>query len=184
MDADRQKLRVHLERVILRGEFTLKSGKKSGYYLDGRELTLSPEPAALVARIILALTAADDVVAVGGPALGAVPIVGAVVLASAGSARPLQGFMVRPAPKGHGRARMVEGPTLPRGARVFLVEDVTTTGGSVLRAARAAREEYGVHVTRVVTLFDRQEGSTAAFTQAGIPLSSIFTAADFGLGPS
>jgi orotate phosphoribosyltransferase len=181
MSDARSRLRAFLDSVILRGEFTLKSGKKSSYYLDGRLITLQAEPLALMAQVMLEITANDPVIAVGGPALGAIPIVGAVVHASAATKRPLKGFMVRSEPKDHGRGRLVEGPPLDKGAGVFLVEDVTTTGGSVLAAAHAVQAEYGVKVVRVVSLLDRQEGSADAFAAAGIPLTPIFTAAELGL---
>ena len=123
------------ERAMLHGDFVLRSGARSTFYLDCRQITLHPEGAYLVASLILERLRGVQVHAVGGPALAAVPIVGAVCATSYAIGRPLAGFVVRKEAKDHGTGNLIEGPLTP-GASVVLVEDTLTTGGELLRAAR------------------------------------------------
>lgn len=155
------------------GEFILTSGKKSDYYIDGKQVTLSPS-AALAALLILDIIQDDGAVAVGGMSIGADPIAGAVTALSYLTPRPVNGFMVRKEAKGHGMRRQVEGPPLKEGDRVVIVEDVITTGGSS-RDAIAAVEAQGAQVARVVVLVDRQQGGVQALEALGYTVSPLFT---------
>src|SRR5438552_13932131 len=110
------------------GEFTLASGKRAGYYLDGKQVTLDSVGARLVAEGILDLLKDDMPQAVGGMSIGADPITAAVITMAGVRGIPLAGFMVRKEPKGRGTNRYIEGPVTP-GASVVIVEDVVTTGG-------------------------------------------------------
>ena len=169
------------ERALRFGDFTLASGKKAKYYLDGKQVTLDATGARLVGEGILDLLGDDLPRAVGGMSIGADPITAAVVTMAGVRGLPLAGFMVRKEPKGHGTERYIEGP-VQRGDRVAIVEDVVTTGGSSLLAIERA-EAFGLVVTRVIAIIDRLEGGTAAFAARGYSLSSLLTIADFGIMP-
>jgi orotate phosphoribosyltransferase len=164
------------------GDFTLASGKKATYYLDGKQVTLDAHGAMLVAEGILDLLAERGMPdAVGGMSIGADPITSSVVTMSAVRGTPLAGFMVRKEPKGHGTNQFIEGPVQP-GDKVVIVEDVVTTGGSSLRAIERA-EAFGLEVTGVIAIIDRMEGGAEAFAKAGYELSSLLAITDFGIRP-
>jgi len=176
----REKLLVLLNKEALRrGEFTLSSGKKSNYYLDGRVITLTPEGAYLVAEIILDMVKDKKIDAVGGPTLGADPIVGALACLAHQKGIAIKTFIVRKAAKEHGTQRRIEGPALSRGSRVIIVDDVATTGKAIIEA-KEALDEAGVKVLSAIVIVDRQEGACQNLAQAGIPLESIFEVKDFG----
>lgn len=179
---DQQALKALVREKALRfGDFTLVSGKKAKYYLDGKQVTLDSAGARLVGEGILDLLQADLPAAVGGMSIGADPIAAAVVTMAGVRGLPLSGFMVRKEAKGHGTQRYIEGPVGP-GDRVAIVEDVVTTGGSSLAAIERA-EEFGLVVVRVIAIIDRLEGGAAAFAQRGYSFSSLLTIADFGIAP-
>lgn len=179
---DRQALILLVRDKALKfGDFTLASGKKATYYLDGKQVTLDAAGARLVGEGILDVLAPEMPAAVGGMSIGADPITAAVVTMAGVRGWPLAGFMVRKEPKGHGTQRYIEGPVRP-GDRVAIVEDVVTTGGSSLTAIERA-EEFGLVVTQVIAIIDRMEGGTAAFAERGYPFYSLLTIADFGLTP-
>ena len=142
---------------------------------------LDPEGAALLAE--LTLDALKDVNAdyVGGLEMGAVPIAGAIALMSWQKGEPLPAIFVRKKPKEHGARLAVEGlakgETL-QGKRVVVVEDVTTTGGSALKAVEAVREAGG-EVALVLTMVDREEGAAETFAEAKLPFRSLYTASEF-----
>ena len=185
MQYDRQAL-IDLirEQALEFGDFTLASGKKASFYLDCRKVTLDSRGANLIAAGMLEQMAADfpednfpD--AVGGMAIGADPITGAIVTLSGQSDRPLRGFIVRKEAKQHGKGQAVEGP-VSAGDRVVIVEDVVTTGGSALLAIDQA-VAAGLQVIGALTIIDRQAGGAEAFAAKGVPLKSLFTIAEFGL---
>ena len=164
------------------GDFVLASGKRASYYLDGKQVTLDPEGARLVAEGLLELLAQGEWPdAIGGMSIGADPITASVVTLSAVQGRPIRGFMVRKEPKGHGTGQYIEGPVRP-GERVAIVEDVVTTGGSSLQAIQRA-EAYGLEVIRVLAIVDRMEGGAEAFAERGYQLESLLTIRDFGIEP-
>jgi orotate phosphoribosyltransferase len=167
------------EKALKFGDFTLASGKKATYYLDGKQVTLDARGARLVGEGILDLLAGDMPQAVGGMSIGADPIAAAVVTMAGVRDLPLVGFMVRKEAKGHGTQRYIEGPVKP-GDRVAIVEDVVTTGGSSLTAIERANE-FGLVVTRVIAIIDRLEGGAEAFADRGYPFSSLLTITDFGI---
>ena len=177
----KERLFVLLEKEALkRGDFILSSGKKSSYYLDGRVITLTPEGAYLVGSIILELIKAGSIDAVGGPTLGADPIVGAVAALSHMRQIPLKTFIVRKAAKDHGTQRQVEGPALARGSQVILVDDVATTGRALLEA-KDAMDKLGINVVKAVVIVDRNEGARENLAKCGLRLESIFNIKEFGL---
>ncbi|MGI9558458.1 MAG: orotate phosphoribosyltransferase [Thermodesulfobacteriota bacterium] len=170
---ERDRLRsILIARSVEFGDFTLSSGEKSGVYIDARKTTLDPEGARLAAAIFLDLFSKDGRAnAIGGPTLGADPIVGAM-LALCGDTS-LRGFIVRKQEKGHGTQRRVEG-NLQKGDRAVLVEDVVTTGGSVMRAAEAVRA-LGAEVLSVMAIVKRGDAQ-ALFEKEGIGFHAIFDA--------
>jgi orotate phosphoribosyltransferase len=164
------------------GNFTLASGKKATYYLDGKQVTLDAEGARLIGEGMLDLMAGGPMpAAVGGMSIGADPITAAVVTMSAVRGTPLRGFMVRKEPKGHGTNQYVEGPVQP-GEEVVIVEDVVTTGGSSLTAIERV-EQFGLKVSGVLAIVDRMEGGAEAFRRRGYRFASLLTIRDFGITP-
>lgn len=165
-------------------EVKLASGRTSLFYFNMKPTMLHPEGARLIATLILDQLAADGIRAdmIGGLEMGAVPLAAAVTAVSAIQGRPLAAFFVRKQAKEHGTKSLIEG--LPKGEtlagkRVVIVEDVTTTGGSAIKAAEAVAAE-GAEVVRVVTVLDRREGAVEAFAAAGLDFKPLLTIADFG----
>jgi len=170
------------QKALKFGEFTLVSGKKASYYLDGKQATLDPAGARLVAEGILDLLAAGPMPdAVGGMSIGADPITAAVVTMSAVRGTPVAGFMVRKQSKGHGTDQFVEGP-VRSGQQAVILEDVVTTGGSSLLAIERA-EAFGLKVAGVMAVVDRMEGGAQEFARRGYEFSSLLTIRDFGIQP-
>lgn len=162
------------ERSVRRQRVVLASGAESDFYVDARQTTLHPEGAALIAGLLLDLLS-PEVLAVGGPVTGADPIAGAVAAISWTRGRPIQGFMVRKEPKGHGLRQWIEGRGgLPDGAPVAVVEDTTTTGGSLLTAIERVEEE-GLRVVQCFTVVDRQEGASERLEARGLRLHALVT---------
>jgi orotate phosphoribosyltransferase len=182
LEHDRARLLELLRTLSFeRRQVRLASGKASNFYIDCRRTTLTAEGHWLIGRLLLdrILRLDPPVVGVGGMTLGADPIASAVSFASWAAARPLQAFLVRKEPKGHGTNQFVEGlAALPKGSRVVVVEDVVTTGGSGLLACERAEAE-GLAVAGVLALVDRQEGGREAFAARGYRLDALFTRADF-----
>ena len=168
------------KEALKKGEFTLSSGKKSNYYLDGRVITLTPEGAYLVASIILEMVEGQDIAAIGGPTLGADPIVGAVAAISYIKQIPVKTFIVRKETKEHGAQRQIEGPALENKRKVILVDDVATTGKALIEA-KAALDKAGIPVDTAIVIVDRLEGAKDNLAKAGLRLESIFTIKEFGL---
>jgi len=158
----------------------LSSGKISHYYLDGRLITLSVQGAYLVASIILELVKNKNIAAIGGPTLGADPIVGAIACLGHIKKMPVKTFIVRKVAKTHGMQRQIEGPALKKGESVVLVDDVATTGGSLIEA-KAALDKLGVSVKKAIVIVDRGEGAKENLAQAGLKLEAIFKIADLGI---
>ncbi len=179
---DRQALmQLIRENALKFGDFTLASGRKSTYYLDGKQVTLDAVGAKLIAEGMLEILGDPLPAAVGGMSIGADPITGAMVALAGVQDRPLKGYMVRKESKGHGLKRYIEGPVEP-GDEVAIVEDVVTTGGSSLLAIERA-EEFGLKVIHVLAIVDRLEGGAEAFGQRGHPFTSLFTIRDLGVEP-
>ncbi len=164
------------------GNFRLMSGDQSSFYFDMKPTIFDPEGANLIADLILEALQPIAVDAIGGPALGAIPIV-ACVCQKSFPERPLAGFFIRKEPKDHGTGRLVEGPPKPEdlaGRRAVLVEDVTTTGGSLLRALKAVRE-VGAIVETAVTIVDREQGAGDNLAREGLALISLLKASEFSV---
>jgi orotate phosphoribosyltransferase len=175
----RELLELILEVSFERRQVTLASGRQSDFYLDLRQTLMRPRGVRLAGALMLErLAAGPPVDAVGGMAVGAVPLVSAILAAAAerDPERAPLGFFVRKDKKVHGLGRRIEGGFRP-GQSVALVEDTTTTGGSTLEAVDAV-EEAGGKVARVLCIVDRGEGAIEAFAERGLTLETLFTRAD------
>jgi orotate phosphoribosyltransferase len=169
------------EKSFRRGKFKLVSGKESDFYLDLKPTMFDPAGASLLGELILEKIAALDVDTIGGLELGAVPLVIAAAMASAGTARPLPGFFVRKNVKDHGTKKRVEAAGDISGKNVVILDDVTTTGGSAMEAVNAARSA-GANVVLVLSIVDRREGASEFYQQQGIPFDSVFRIDEFLTG--
>jgi len=175
---DRLRLKqILLEKSYRQGTFTLSSGKQSDFYIDGKQTTLSAEGACLCGRLLFALIRhhPEPIAAVGGMTLGADPLVTAVSMTSFLEKQPIPAFIVRKDAKGHGTGQYIEGmKNLPPGGLVALVEDVVTTGGTLLQVIDRV-QAAGFRVGLVVTVVDRQEGGAETLAARGFPLKAVFT---------
>ncbi len=181
-DVERMKRRLArllLEKSYREGEFTLTSGRKSDYYFDGKQTALHPEGGWLIGHLFNHLLAdVPGITAVGGMTLGADPLVSATSVISHELGRPLAAFIVRKSPKGHGTNQYLEGlANLPEGASVAMLEDVVTTGGSLLTACQRVRDA-GFSIAAVCTVLDREEGGREAIESAGYSLRALFRRAE------
>lgn len=171
----------HALEIKPEGEFfVLKSGAKSRYYLDCRNLDLTPEGLHAVVTTLMDKLRPLQFDAVGGPSIGADPIIGG--LCFLGGMMPkckFVGFLVRPEGKDHGKSGRIVGP-VKAGDRCVIVEDVTTTGGSAMSAVQAV-EDFGAKVVHVFSIVDRLQGGAELFASKNIPFTSLLTIKDFGL---
>ncbi len=166
-------------RALSAGSFKLASGRPSGFFFNMKQVMLDPEGLRLMTEAFLERIREESAEHVGGVAMGAVPIVAALCLASGGTARPRRAFFVRKEAKDHGAERRVEG-YLPERGEALLFEDVTTTGGSAMVAVEAVRAA-GSEVRTLYTVVDRLEGAEANLAREGIRLVPLFTRDDFTL---
>lgn len=166
-----------LDKAVVHGKVVLSSGREADYYVDLRRVTLDAQAAPLVGQVMLDLTADLDFDAVGGLTLGADPVATAMLHAAAAQGRQLDAFVVRKAGKAHGLQRRIEGPNVA-GRRVLAVEDTSTTGGSVLTAVEALREE-GAEVVGVAVIVER--GAAPAIEEAGLAYLAAYSLADLDL---
>ncbi|MBU1610965.1 MAG: orotate phosphoribosyltransferase [Proteobacteria bacterium] len=173
-----QKIRLAkllMELSYIEGEVTLTSGKKSDYYFDCKQTALHPEGGYLIGKLFLDMLQGLGVAGVGGMTLGADPLVSAVSIVSYLEDCPLPAFIIRKKSKGHGTNQYLEGiKNFAPGATVALLEDVVTTGGTLVTAAQRVREA-GFKIAAVLTVLDREEGGCETLAEAGLELQSIFT---------
>ncbi len=155
------------------GDFTLSSGKKSTYYINGKQVTLHAQGALMVARLLLDMLPAGTV-GVGGLTLGADPMVSAVSIVGAYENRPVTPLIIRKEAKGHGTKAYIEGPELPAGSSVVILEDVVTTGASALKAVERLRDA-GYKVNDILALVDRNQGGQELYAREGLNFHPIFT---------
>ena len=169
------------EKAYKRGKFILTSGKESDFYIDCRPVTLHPEGAYLIGKLLFERLrhSPGKIQAVGGMTMGADPMATAVSLISYVEGNPVFAFLVRKEAKKHGRGLWIEGiQNLPEGTEVAILEDVVTTGGSTIKAIERAKEE-GLKVARVLAIVDRDEGGRENLKKYGYELESLFTRHDF-----
>jgi orotate phosphoribosyltransferase len=166
------------KKAFIKRKVKLSSGKISNYYFDLRRITLSSEGSFLVSELILDFIKKKGFSCVGGPTIGADPIVCAVVLLSYLKDIPLKAFIVRKIAKTHGLMRQIEGPQVSKKDKVLLVDDVATTGSSILETAEVLRKK-GIKVDSAIVILDRQEGARKNLKKAKIKLYSLFKTDDF-----
>ena len=155
------------------GDFLLSSGLRSSYYVNKTQVTLHPQGALAVGRLLFPLLPLDTQ-AVGGLTMGADPMVTAVSVVSVYENRPIPALIIRKEPKGHGTRAYIEGPSLPAGASVVVLEDVVTTGQSALKAVERLKQA-GYSVNQVMALVDRQQGGAELYQSAGLQFQSVFS---------
>ncbi len=170
-------LKKHLLDVVETGEIVLASGKKSDFYIDARKVTLDSRASGIISEIFIQKMNELNVSVVSGLVIGADPIVGAVVGKAGDFNSDIRGLLVRKEPKRHGRRRQIEGPDIERGREVLVVDDVATSGGSLIKAAEILRDA-GFSVSYAMVVVDRQEGARQALSERGIELFSVFTKQD------
>lgn len=174
---ERARLIEIISRRSLRSgqEFTLASGRKSTVYINLKPTMLDPEGARIIGAALADEAAALGADLVGGLEMGAVPLVSATAAMSSVAGKPVRAIFVRKQAKDHGTQSLIEGLAegeALEGKRVVVVEDVTTTGGSSLRAVAILRDA-GARVEHVVTVVDREEGATEGFAAAGVTLHAL-----------
>ena len=179
---ERKRLReIIYEKSYREGEFTLSSGKKSLYYFDLKQTTLNGEGVYLIVKLFFALLP-EDIKAVGGLTMGADPLSSGLSLFSFMQGRKVHAFYVRKEPKPHGTSKWIEGTeNLSRGDKVYILEDVVTTGASGMRAVEAAREA-GLVVKGVLAVVDREEGGGEVFMKNGLELKALFSRTEITQG--
>lgn len=158
------------------GDFVLSSGQPSSYYINGKQVTLHPQGALAIGRVLLSILPRDTQ-AVAGLTLGADPIVTAVSVVSAYENQPIPALIIRKEAKGHGTKAYIEGPNLPEGSKVVVLEDVVTTGQSAMKAVDRLRGA-GYVVDEVISLVDRQQGGAEFYESVGLKFVSVFAIAD------
>ena len=168
------------KQSLRRGNFILASGKSSTYYIDGKLTAMHPRGATLIARAILKEIEPLAVDAVGGMDMGATPIVGAVAVAGEAAGRPLPVFVVRKDVKKHGTMKLIEGPIPSAPSKVVIIDDVVTTGESILKAIDAV-QNAGHEVLLAISVLDRKGGATEALAARGIPYHPLVTLEDIGI---
>jgi len=177
---DHERLRrIIAEKSLRLGDFILASGRKSKFLFDMKKTMLDPEGINLLADAVLEKVYSTDANYIGGLAMGAVPVVVAAVLKSHGNRRELHGFWVRKEQKAHGTRNSADGYIVD-GSKVVIVDDVTTTGESVMKAINEARE-HNCDVVAVITIVDRMEGAREFLGSQGIELKSLFDKSDFNI---
>ena len=173
-------LQLLIQEAFFKEKITLASGKMSDFYIDARRVTLTAEGAYLSAKVIWDILQKEPFEAIGGPTLGADPLVGAIGVLSFQARRPVQTFLIRKTPKAHGEKQKIEGPPLKPGWRVVLIDDVATTGQSLVEAI-GVLTPLGVEVKKAICLVNRAEGAQEALERHHCPLISIFNLSDFPL---
>ena len=162
------------DAALLRGEFTLRSGRKSKYYLDKYLFETQPDILRALGEQFAMRVNKGEVDRVAGAELGGIPLVTATSMATG-----LPAVLIRNQKKGYGTAKQVEG-RLHKGDRVLIVEDIATTGGQVLEGAKVLTE-LGAKVVKIVAVIDRQEGARENIEGAGFAFESLFTKASLGI---
>lgn len=162
-----------VQHAYVEGDFVLSSGAKSSYYINCKQVTLRAEGGLALGRLLFHLLP-EDTAAVAGLTLGADPMVSAVSVVSAYENQPIPALIIRKKPKGHGTKAYIEGPSLPPGAKIVVLEDVVTTGGSALTAVERL-QDAGYEVTQILSLVDREQGGRELYKSKGIKFEALFS---------
>lgn len=179
IDKERSELfNILKTQAFFRGKFILSSGKESDFYLDARLVTLSPAGAYLTGKIILDMIKADKPDAIGGPTLGADPMVGAIGSLSYQQGAPINTFIIRKTPKAHGKQQQIEGPAIKEGGSVVIIDDVATTGKAFIESIEVL-QKLNIKIKKAICIIDRGEGAREAVAKYNVPMESIFTVSEF-----
>ena len=178
MNKKKELLALLKKKAFLRKRIKLSSGKVSNFYIDVRKVSLSPKGVYLISHLIFDLLKSQKITAIGGPTLGADPIVSGVCYLAYKNKKKLKGFLVRKSPKKHGRQKLIEGQALVSGERVVIVDDVVTSGSSLVKAIEVLKKER-IKVVTAVSVVDREEGAREALARYKCPLISLFVKSDF-----
>ena len=170
-------LNIIKKDALFKKRIILSSGKVSNYYLDVRRVSLSSEGLYLISKIIWKMIKKDKPTAIGGPTLGADAIVAGVCVIAHLDGMKLKGFIIRKKPKKHGRQNLIEGKELNSKDRVILVDDVATSGSSLINSLSVLKKEK-VKVIKTITVVDRKEGAEEAFFKTRCSFQSIFSKND------
>jgi orotate phosphoribosyltransferase len=165
--------------AISHGEVRLAGGSTSSYYIDFSKISLSHLGSIVVGTAVAEACQKMTLAAIGGPVLGACPIVTAAVMRMPG----IRGFYIRKAGKEYAKRDLIEG-LIKEGDNVVLVEDVTTSGQSLLKAANIVRDEFHCEVLKVFTMMDRQAGAEKLLTESGYDFESFVQLKDLDVGTS
>lgn len=180
MSRARDELRQQIiSKAVIHERVTLSSGQEADYYVDLRRITLDAVAAPLVGEVMLDAVAGLEFDAVGGPALAAVPVADAMMHAAHARGQKLDAFIVRSSKKTHGLGRQIEGPDIA-GRRVLVVDDTSTTGGSVLGAVDVVREA-GATVMAAAVIVDRDTGARERVEETGLEFRAALSKTDLGL---
>ena len=171
-------LELLCKNAYRKGEYLLSSGRTNEHYVNCKPVTLSGKGLVMVSDMIID-ELESDTVAVGGLTLGADPVVSGVAMGASLLDWELAGLIVRKEAKGHGTGAYIEGPVLPEGSKVVVLEDVITTGGSAIKAATRLRDA-GYQVDNVVSIVDRQVNNEATefMNSSGLKLTSLYQLQD------
>lgn len=175
----RKKLLELLKKdAYFKKKVVLSSGKISNFYIDVRRVSLTSQGLYLISHLMWNIIKKENISAVGGLTLGADPIVSGICVASWKDKKELKGFIIRKEPKKHGRQRLIEGKELGKGERVVIVDDVATSGGSLIKSIEILKSAR-VKIIKAVAVVDREEGAEENLSKLDCPLVSIFTKSDF-----
>ena len=170
------------DHSLMLGDFTLTSGRNSNYLFQLRPTTLHPEGAAIIGTLIVEFMQKNDLWAIGGLEMGAVPIVSAVAVRSNDMGWPVNAFFMRKKPKEHGAKQLIDGWLPPvheeEPEKVLIIDDVTTTAGSLLKTVHQVRE-MGYVVDTALSVVDREEGAAENLAAEGITLHALLVKSDF-----
>ena|SRR3989344_316964 len=169
----RNNLKKLLKESLIKGDFVLTSGKKSKFYLNGRNVTLTPEGVYCSAQLIFKIIKREKATAIGGPTIGADPILGAIAFLAYVKKYPLKTFIIRKTTKKHADKKQIEGPVLNKKDKIIIIDDTATTGQSLVKSVKVLRD-YGFKVKNTLVLVDREEGAKENLNKIDIKLSSIF----------
>ncbi|MFH1519324.1 MAG: orotate phosphoribosyltransferase [Candidatus Omnitrophota bacterium] len=178
MNQRKELLSLLKERAFLRKRIKLSSGRISNFYIDVRKVSLSPKGLYLISHLIFGLLKDRKINAIGGPTLGADPIVSGVCLLAHKHNMRLKGFLIRKSPKKHGRQKSIEGQILIPGEKVVIVDDVATSGSSLIKAIKVLKKAR-IKIAAALVVVDREEGAKEALARYQCPLISLFTKSDF-----
>lgn len=170
---------LYIEKAVVRKSCRLSSGKESNYYIDSKKVLLTGEGALCVAEIILEMIKSKEIDAIGGLTMGADPIAIATSLLAFQKGMDIKAFLVRKDPKAHGLMQQIEGEMKP-GARVVIVDDVVTSGGSIEKAVKAV-EERGCKIERVIAVVNRGDSDQIPGREKKYKLETVFTLKDLEL---